>query len=334
MIRGRICKCMRKLPLAAAGLLLAPALVLLAQEEKVLKIDVDVVNLFFTVREKKGGLIGNLNKEDFTVSEDGKSQAIKYFTRENDLPLTIGLLVDVSGSQANLIEVERNAASQFFSRVLRPKDMAFLISFGSDAELLQDYTNSTKLLKAGLEGLRVNSDVSGAGGNSGPVPTASRPHGTVLYDTVYLASHDQLVGQVGRKALVLITDGVDQGSRYKIEQAIEQAQKADAIIYSIYYLDNRAYGGYMSFGGGGEGYLKKMSEDTGGRVMKVDNKNSLQSIFDQISQELRSQYSIGYTPTNPSATGGFRRVEIHVPQREKEVKVQVRKGYYASNASR
>ncbi|MEO8130436.1 MAG: VWA domain-containing protein, partial [Bryobacteraceae bacterium] len=262
---------MRKLPLAAVGLLVAPAIFLLAQEDKVLKVDVDVVNLFFTVREKKGGLIGNLNKEDFGISEDGKQQTIKYFTRENDLPLTIGLLVDVSGSQANLIDVERNAASQFFSRVLRPKDMAFLISFGADAELLQDYTNSTKLLKAGLEGLRMNSDVSGAGGNSGPVPTASHPHGTILYDTVYLASHDQLANQVGRKALVIITDGVDQGSRYKIEQAIEQAQRSDAIIYSIYYVDNRAYGGgYMSFGGGGEGYLKKMSEETGGRVMKVD----------------------------------------------------------------
>jgi VWFA-related protein len=325
---------MRKLPLAVAGLLLVPFLIVLAQEEKVLKVDVDVVSLFFTVREKKGALVGNLNKEDFSIAEDGKPQTIKYFTRENDLPLTIGLLVDVSGSQANLIEVEKHAASQFFARVLRPKDMAFLISFGSDAELLQDYTNSTKLLRAGLDGLKVNSDVSGISGNSGPVPTASRPHGTILYDTVYLASHDQLTGQVGRKALVLITDGVDQGSRYKIEQAIEQAQKADAIIYSIYYMDNRAYGGHMSFGGGGEGYLKKMSEETGGRVMKVDNKNSLENIFDQISQELRSQYSIGYTPTNPSNNGGFRRVEVHVPQREKELKVQVRKGYYAANASR
>src|SRR6185295_12568063 len=130
-------------------------------------------------------------------------------------------------------------------------------------------------------------------------------------------------GQVGRKALVLITDGVDQGSRYKIEQAIEQAQKADAIIYSIYYVDYRAYGRMgMGFGGGGEGYLKKMSEETGGRVMKVDNKNSLESIFDQISQELRSQYSIGYTPTNSSSNGGFRRVEVHVPARDKDLKVQ------------
>jgi len=266
------------------------------------------------------------------IAEDGKQQTIKYFTRENDLPLTLGLLVDVSGSQANLIEVEKHAASQFFARVLRPKDMAFLISFGSDAELLQDFTSSTKLLTAGLEGLKLNSDVRGISGNSGPVPTANHPRGTILYDAVYLAAHDQLPGQVGRKALILITDGVDQGSRYKIEQAIEQAQKADAIIYSIYYVDNRAYGGYMSFGGGGESYLKKMSEETGGRVMKVDNKNSLQSIFDQISQELRSQYTIGYTPTNPGFNGGFRRVEVHVPQRDKDLKVQVRKGYYATGS--
>ncbi len=332
MNRGRISQFMRILPLAAAGLLLAPVAVLIAQDpDKVLKVDVDVVNLFFTVREKKGQLIGNLNKDDFAVFEDGKQQTIKYFTRESDLPLTIGLLVDVSGSQANLIEVEKHAASQFFSQVLRPKDMAFLISFGTDSELLQDYTNSTKLLKAGLEGLRVSSDVSGL--TTGPVPTASHPRGTVLYDTVYVAAHDELANQVGRKALVLITDGIDQGSRYKNEQGIEAAQRADAIIYSIYYVDYRAYGGGI-FGGMSDSALRKMSDETGGRVLKVDNKNSLQNIFDQIQQELRTQYSIGYTPTNPSSNGGYRHVEIRVPQREKEVKVQVRKGYYASNASR
>jgi VWFA-related protein len=321
---------MRKLPFVAAGVLLVPVFILLAQDDKVLKVDVDVVNLFFTVREKKGQLVGNLNKEDFTASEDGKQQTIKYFTRESDLPLTIGLLVDVSGSQRNLIEVERHAASQFFSQVLRPKDMAFLISFGPEAELLQDYTNSVKLLKAGLDGLKASSDVGGL--MPGPVPTASHPRGTILYDTVYLASHDQLANQVGRKALVLITDGMDQGSRYKIDQAIEAAQRADAIIYSIYYVDRMAYGGPFSGMGVSDSYLKKMSEETGGRMMKVDNKNTLQNIFDQINQELRSQYSIGYTPTNPSSNGGFRHIDIKVAQ--KDLKVQARKGYYAANASR
>src|SRR4029079_1280875 len=115
-----------------------------------IKVDVDVVSVLTSVRDKRGGLVANLEKGDFTVFEDGKPQSIKYFSRETDLPLTIGLLVDVSGSQRNLIEVERNAASQFFSQVLRKKDEAFLISFGEEAELLQDYTNSPRLLTQGL----------------------------------------------------------------------------------------------------------------------------------------------------------------------------------------
>ncbi len=129
---------------------------LMAQDAPTIKVDVDVVNVLFNVRDKRGGLVGNLEKGDFTMLEDGKQQDIKYFNRETDLPLTIGLLVDVSASQGNLIEIEKNAASQFFGSVLRKQDLAFLISFGSDAELLQDYTSSPKLLRAGLDGLQVN----------------------------------------------------------------------------------------------------------------------------------------------------------------------------------
>ena len=145
--------------------------------------EVNLVNILFNVRDKKGGLVGSLNKDDFKVFEDGKEQQVKYFNRETDLPLTIGLLIDVSASQMNLIEIEKNAASQFFGTVLRKQDLAFLISFGEDAELLQDYTNSPKLLRAGLDGLQVSSGVGGFG--PGPVPTISQPRGTVLYDAVY-----------------------------------------------------------------------------------------------------------------------------------------------------
>ncbi len=234
-----------------------------------IQVNVELVNVLFTVRDKRGGLVGNLNKDDFTIAEDGKQQEIKYFTRETDIPITIGLLVDVSASQGNLIGIEQQAAYQFFGQVLRPKDLAFLISFGADADLLQDYTNSTKLLRAGLQDLKVNSSVGGLG--PGPVPTVYQPRGTILYDAVYLAAHDQLKGQVGRKALVLITDGVDEGSRYKIQDAIEAAQKADAVIYSIYYVDRGFYmrnGGGFNFGGGGEGYLNRMSNETGGHVSR------------------------------------------------------------------
>ena len=218
---------------SALAIGLPGAYLLHAQEEPTIKVEVNVVNVLFSVHNKGGGLVGNLNKDDFKIFEDGKQQQIKYFTRESDLPLTIGLLIDVSRSQENLIGIEQQAASAFFSEVLRPKDLAFLISFGADAELLQDYTNSPKLLRAGLQDLKVNADTSGGVFHPGPVPTISNPRGTILYDAVYLAAADQLKGQVGRKVLVLITDGEDQGSRYDIKKAIESAQKTAAVVYSF-----------------------------------------------------------------------------------------------------
>src|SRR5579872_3442140 len=246
---------------------LAVTALLVGQEQPPpsIKVEVNIVNILASVRDKRGGLIGNLGKDDFSIFEDGKQQDIKYFTRETDIPMTIGLLIDVSASQMNLIGIEQQAADAFFGQVLRPKDLAFLISFGEEAELLQDYTNSSKLLRAGLRDLKVSSGVSGIG--PGPVPTASQPRGTVLYDAVYLASADQLKGQVGRKALVLITDGEDEGSRYKISQAIEAAQKADAIIYGFYYVDRGFYMSHgMVFGGVSDSALRQMAEETGGKV--------------------------------------------------------------------
>jgi len=288
-------------------------------------VDVDVVNVLASVRDKKGALIPNLAKDDFSVLEDGKEQSIKYFTRETDLPLTIGLLVDVSRSQENLIDIERRAASEFFAEVLRKKDEAFLIGFGEVAELLQDYTASIRLLNEGLNQLRVSSGVSGI--HPGPVPTAGQPRGTVLYDAVYLAATEKLRSEVGRKVIVLITDGVDQGSRLTRNQAIEAAQKADAVIYSIYYVDPRFYGMFGLGGGGGEGELRKMSDETGGHVFKVDRKNPLESVFKQLQDEMRSQYAIGYTPANDRKDGSYRHLDIRVAN--KDLKVQARKGYYA-----
>ena len=316
---------MRRLPVSAA-LIVGVAFAAWSQEtDPIIKVDVDLVSVLFSARDKKGALVPNLTKEDFTVFEDGKQQTIRTFTRESDLPLTLGLLVDVSGSQASLIEVEKHEATEFFSQVLRPKDMAFLISFGSEAELLQDSTNSVSLLKKGLQGLRVNSSIGGFG--PGPVPTISSPKGTILFDAVYLAATEKLKHEVGRKAIVLITDGVDQGSRYDVRQAIEAAHKSDTIIYSIHYMDPRAYGYF----GVSDGDLKKMSEETGGRMFRVDRRNSLDDIFRQIQEEMRSQYALTYTPANPNRDGGFRKLEIR-PAR-KDVKVQARKGYYATAAS-
>jgi VWFA-related protein len=293
-----------------------------AQDLPTLKVDVDVVSVLASVRDKKNTLIPNLEKQDFTVLEDGKPQTIKYFTKESDLPLTIGLLVDVSRSQENLIDIERRAADQFFRQVLRKKDIAFLISFGEESELLQDYTSSPRLLLDGLNQLRVS---GGAGGlHPGPVPTISQQRGTVLFDAIYLAANEKLKGEVGRKVIVVITDGVDQGSKLNRSQAIEAAQKSDAVIYSIDYEDPRYHG---MFGPSGEGDLRKMSDETGGHVYRVDRKMTLDMVFKELQDEMRSQYMIGYTPSNEAKDGGYRHIDIRTSN--KDLKVQARKGYYA-----
>ena len=316
---------MKKLALALPAVVCL-GIVLAQEAETVLKVDVNVVNVLFSVRDKKGTLIGNLQKDDFTVAEDGKQQTIKYFTKETDLPLTLGLLVDVSGSQRNLIGVEKQAAGEFFSKVLRPKDMAFLISFGTEAELLQDSTNSVRMLRAGLDNLRENSGFGGF--QPGPVPTISKQRGTILFDAVYLAATEKLKSEVGRKAIVLITDGVDMGSRQTVREAIDAAHRADTIIYSIQYLDYGAYGG---FGGGGDGDLKKMSEDTGGHMFRVDRKHTLDDIFRDIQEEMRTQYAIGYVPNGDDKVTGFRKLEIKTVK--KDLKVQARKGYFPSSSA-
>jgi VWFA-related protein len=309
---------MKSLPLflLAAGVTTA--------QDGVIKVNVNLVNVLCTVHNKAGGLVGNLEKTDFTVFEDGKQQEIKYFTRETDLPLTIGLLVDTSSSQERLIETERNAAHQFFTRVLRQKDEAFLIQFGAEAELLQDSTSSPKLLLDGLNQLRLSVPVGGL--HPGPVPTVQNLAGTILYDAVYLAANEKLKTEVGRKAIVVITDGVDTGSKTSRDKSIEAALKADSIIYSIFYQDAAAYGPFGG-GGGGRGELQRMSAETGGRVFDVDRKHTLDDAFRAIQDEMRSQYSIGYTPTNPRKDGTFRKLEVRVSN--KDNKVQTRKGYYA-----
>ena len=290
----------------------------------IIAVDVDVVNVLASVRDKRGALIARLDKSDFIVLEDNKQQDIKYFTRETDVPLTIGLLIDVSRSQENMIDAERSAGAEFFKQVLREKDEAFLISFGEESELLQDYTNSPRLLTEGLRGLRVSSGVGGIG--PGPVPTLGGPRGTVLYDAVFLAATDKLASEVGRKVIVVITDGLDEGSKLTIDKAIEAAQKSDAVIYGVYYVDNPSSHGIM-FGGGGEGYLRRMSEATGGQTFRVDRSHTLASIFREIQDEMRSQYAIGYTPLNAVKDGTYRKLEIKTV--DKSLKVQARKGYYA-----
>jgi VWFA-related protein len=309
-----------------------PLLVLslaLSAQDTTIKVDVDLVNVLCSVRNKGNGLVGNLEKGDFHLFEDGKEMEIKYFTRETDLPLTIGMLVDTSKSQENLIEPESRAAYEFFKVVLRKKDMAFLMQFGAEAELLQDNTNSAKMLQDGLRQLRLSVPMGGL--HPGPVPTAQNQAGTIMFDAIYLAAGEKLKGEVGRKVIVVITDGDDTGSKTPRDRATEAAQKADTIIYFVDYEDPRYHGGgFGTFTIGrntGNADMSKMSSETGGRVFRVDRKNTLDDIFKELQDEMRSQYSIGYTSPHSQKDGSYHKIEIKTSN--KDYKVQARKGYYA-----
>jgi VWFA-related protein len=282
--------------------------------------NVNLVNFFFNVKDKHGGFVPGLNADNFELREDGKPQAIKYFSAETDQPLTLGIMIDSSGSMQAMLPEEKVLAADFLRQVITDKDLAFVISFDISVDLLQDLTTDMRLLRAGLEKARIN-----VGGGSGGVPgigqgpfPVSHPKGTLLYDAVYLGSSDILSKQVGRKAMIILTDGVDQGSRLKLRDALEAAQKADVICYVLLLFDPR-YGSDMSD-------MNHLAEETGGRAISVGHSDKLGQAFKQISDELRTQYSLGYTSTNEKHDGGFRKIDL---KSKDGYKVQARKGYYA-----
>ena len=289
------------------------------------KAEVNVVNIFYNVKDKHGMLIPNLTKDDFQVFEDGKPQTIKYFSAESNQPLTLGIMIDTSASQTRVLTIEQESCAEFLQQVLRQKDLAFVINFDTDVDLDQDFTNNIRDLTRALNKMQINAGMGGGppGLGGGPIPTT--PRGTLLYDAIYLAADEKLKNEVGRKAMIIFTDGEDQGSRLKIRDAIEAAQKADSICYVILIADRGFYG----FGGySGDYEMKKLAEQTGGRVIEVGNKQEkLKAAFEQIQNELRSQYNIGYSPTNNKQDGTYRKIQIHT--KNGDYKVQARQGYYA-----
>ena len=295
------------------------------------KIQVNLVDLFFTAKDKNGNLVPHLTEGDCSVTEDKVPQKLKNFVAETNQPLTLGILLDTSGSQYQVLPLEQQAGSQFLDRVLKKKDQAFLLSFDVNVDILQDFTNSPHLLTHAMDKAQINTaggngaaGIPGAGG--GTVPTYGTPKGTLLYDAVYLAANQKLNQETGRKAMIILTDGDDQGSTTKINDAIAAAQRSNAIIYVILIADTGFYG---NFGLGYSGYsaAKKMADETGGRVINVGNNGrKLQDAFQQIEDELRTQYVASYTPTNAKLDGTFRHVAVSCGS---GVKVQVRKGYFA-----
>lgn len=284
--------------------------------------NVNVVNVLCNVKDKHGVLVPNLPKDQFELLENGKPQTIKYFQAVTNLPLTIGLLIDSSYSMKRTLPEEKVVAGGFLQKVLTPKDLAFVISFDVSVDLLQDLTNDAHLLRGGLDKARINTNTVGMApmGNPGPVPTAQAMKGTLLFDAAYLASAEVLGRQSGRKAMVILTDGDDVGSKLKLKDAIEAAQKADVVAYVLLITDPMFPSNY--------GDMSKLTEQTGGRIIEVRNPDKLDQAFAEIAAELRSQYSLGFSSDNQVNDGKFRKLEVKA---KNGYKVQARKGYYPPN---
>jgi VWFA-related protein len=341
-----------------------------------LSVDVKVVTLPVTVRDLRGQIVRNLTKDDFLLEQDGHAQTIRYFAQEANLPLTLGLLVDTSMSQRNVLDQERTASESFLEQMLTAaKDQAFIIHFDREVELLQDLTSSRDKLRTALASLQTPSPDrnSRGGGESSPDSSPGGSHrmhggGTLLYDAVFLASDELMKKQQGRKALIILSDGVDRGSKESLQSALEAAQRADTVVYSIYFADNhqeegRGFGrpgggwpggGWPGGGGSGGGWpggggsggggrrgggqrspqearpdgkkiLERISKETGGRVYEVSRKETVDKVYASIAEELRTQYSLGYTPDKANDAAGYHKISLT----EKNLTVQTRDGYYA-----
>jgi len=350
-----------------AALLLLADLPVRSQQSAPITLDVNAVNLLATVRDKKGDIVRNLTKDDFTLEQDGKPQTITYFAKESDLPLTLGLLVDTSMSQRRVLDQERAASRTFLEQVLRvDKDKAFVIQFDREVTLLQDLTSSREKLQAAIDQIAApqfsqggSGGSSGSGGGSSGGGGGGRGShgygggGTLLYDAVFLASDELMKKQKGRKAVIILTDGVDHGSKENLEEAIATAQRADTLVYCILFADKEGYGngggyGGPHMGGGGMGgrggrgggypprtqeshpdgkkVLKQMSEATGGRFFEASKKEPIDKIYDAIDEELRYQYSLGYTPVKADTPVGYHK--LHLTVKQKDAVVQTRDGFY------
>jgi VWFA-related protein len=349
-------------------------------QQPTISVKTSAVSVPATVRDKHGKIVSDLTKESFQLDEDGKTQTIDYFSREGNLPLRISLLVDTSLSQRRVLGQERDASYTFLDKLLRPeKDVASVINFDREVTLLQDFTAAKPKLQAALQQLETpsmsrssgggsgggngsgggddpNGGYGGRGGSGGGGGRSGHRGGagTLLYDAVFLASDELMSKQQGRKALIVLSDGVDHGSKETLAEAVAAAQKSDTVVYSILFADDEAYGhgggfgmggpygGHGGYGGGrgggrpqqqevdGKKILEEISTRTGGRMFKVSKKDTVDKIYAEIDEELRNQYVLGYTPAKDTSPGYHR---IHLSTFNKDLKVQTRDGWYSAEAS-
>jgi VWFA-related protein len=285
-----------------------------------IKSQVNLVNLFVTVRDKKKNVATDLKQEDFKIAEDGQEQKIAFFNKQVALPITMGLLLDTSGSEQDMLVAIQDGGSHFINRVLRKGDEAMVMSFASDVDLMSDFTDDKGQLDRAIHRTRIAIPDQGMrAGNPGPIGGNAQITGTALYDAIYLACSEKLTTEAGRKALIIVTDAQDEGSKVRIEEAIEAAQRTDTVIHILLVIDPRF--------GGNVGAAHRLADDTGGRVISVNSNKKMEEAYDLISEELRSQYTLGYYPSNTTHDGKFRKIKVETVNRD--FHVLARKGYYA-----
>jgi VWFA-related protein len=290
---------------------------LAAQDVPTISTDVNLVTLLATVHDHDGRIVNDLTRDDFVLKEEGAPQKIRYFSRESDLPLTIGILVDTSRSQRGVLEQECAASNKFLNQVLREgKDQAFVTHFDIRVETLQGLTSSRSELASALGQVTIPDQVA-----------------TLLYSAIQESSNHVMSNQSGRKAMILLTDGVAFKDPLSLESAVESAQRADTILYSIRFSDPvEAYrpiraAVLAAAKERGKQELERMAKETGGVSYAVTKNQTIEAIYAEIENSLRNQYSIGYTPPRAAADGKYHKIKLTT--NERHLIVDTRGGYYA-----
>lgn len=284
-----------------------------------------LVNVFATVRDKHHAIVSGLTQDDFKVYEDGVEQKVSFFSKDMNLPITLAIMIDTSGSQQALLTAEQDTASRFVKEIMRKRDEAIVMNFDTDVNLLADFTEDPERLERAIRNTQISAVSVGGVVTPGTIPN-NNVGGTVFYDAIYLACHDELSSEAGRKAIVVLTDAEDEGSKLTVQDAIESAERADTVVHVLLLADVGSYfaQGMMYTGGS---VANKIATETGGRVISVRNEKSLEKAFDELAEELRSQYILSYYPSNEKHDGTFRKIKVDTTH--DDLKVLARRGYYA-----
>jgi Ca-activated chloride channel homolog len=302
-------------------------------DDQVLKVGAELVTVPFTITDKKNKYITDVKQEEITVVEDGKPQEIFSFTKEVDLPLTFAILIDISGSQELTIPAEKDAALRFLEKSIRvERDLASVITFRKDVEMLQGLTSNIKQIRQALNSIKFTPSTAAAGGT--PPLGGADYVGTSLYDAIFVTADELLGREAGRRVIILLTDGRDTTSSYSRQKAIERAWRSEVLVYAIGIEGRGQYGGQIFSEDVDKKTLQTICEETGGRFFMPKNESEYDAAFRQIEEDLRQQYILSYSPSNDSLDGSFRTITVKTNRKDaKELKVLHRRGYYAKKGA-